>query len=198
MSIDWSYPEPRKGLIGEWDKFIGPGATRAELWLELGSALVAGVALVAYALVQDLGWSGWQLLVAGLLALDLMGGVVTNATTAAKRWYHREGQGLPQHIGFVAVHVVHLFLVAWLFRGMDWTFLLVMYGYLLVASFVILRVPLYLQRPVALLWLCGVVAINHYVFAPVAGLEWFLPVFFLKLLVSHLLREAPYRSASRE
>lgn len=27
---------------------------------------------------------------------------------------------------------------------------------------------------------------------PPAGLEWFVPVFYLKLLVSHLLKELPF------
>lgn len=30
------------------------------------------------------------------------------------------------------------------------------------------------------------------VFAPTPGLEWFIPLLFLKLLISHLLREEPY------
>ena len=34
--------------------------------------------------------------------------------------------------------------------------------------------------------------INFYLLPPAPGLEWFLPVFFLKLLVSHLPKEAPF------
>jgi len=30
-------------------------------------------------------------------------------------------------------------------------------------------------------------------FAAPQGLEWFLPLFYLKLLISHVLREEPYR-----
>jgi hypothetical protein len=25
MNINWTPPEPRRGLLGEWDKLIGPG-----------------------------------------------------------------------------------------------------------------------------------------------------------------------------
>jgi len=32
--------------------------------------------------------------------------------------------------------------------------------------------------------------------APIPGLEWFLPIFHLKLLVSHLIKEAPFRPAA--
>lgn len=132
-----------------------------------------------------------QLAVAALLALDLVGGVVTNATAAAKRWYHRPGQGFRQHFGFVAVHL-HPFLVAWLFLDGNWGFGAIVYGYLLLAALLILWPPLYIQRPLAMvLWLVGLL-IGLYGVALPAGLEWFVPVFYLKLLVSHLLKELPF------
>jgi hypothetical protein len=184
-------PAPRRGLAGEWDRFIGPGAARAELALILGSALIAAVAVVANALWRDLAWTSIQLAAAALLALDLVGGVVTNATTAAKRWYHRPGQGFRQHFGFVLLHV-HPFLVAWLFRDGDWAFGFVVYGYLLLATLLILRTPLYLQRPVAMGLAVVGLGIGLAAFAPVPGMAWFVPAFYLKLLVSHLLKEWPY------
>ncbi|MBN1666228.1 MAG: hypothetical protein JW862_04045 [Anaerolineales bacterium] len=193
MQISWTPPEPRPGLLGEWDKFVGPGQTPAELWLILAPALLAGLAAPLYALKSGLGWTSFQLVIAGLMALDLTGGVVTNATAAAKRWYHRPGQGWKQHMGFIAVHALHIALVAWLFRGGDWLYFGIYYACLLAASLVITRSPLYLQRPVALLLLVGVLLVNFYGFPPTLGLEWFVPIFFLKLLVSHLLKEAPYR-----
>jgi hypothetical protein len=190
------WPEPpalRSGLAGEWDRFIGPGATRAELGLILGSALVGAAAVAAYALWKNLPWSPIQIAAAALLALDLVGGVVANATTAAKRWYHRPGRGFRQHLGFVVLHV-HPFLVAWLFRDDNWTFGFLIYGYLLLATLLILAAPLYLQRPVAMaLTLVGLV-IGLVAFPPTPGMAWFVPVFYLKLLVSHLLKEWPYAS----
>lgn len=193
--IDWRYPQPRSGFNGFWDRFVGPGTTQAELALQIGFALLAGAAVVIYALAADLGWSALQLIVAGVLALDMAGGVVTNACSSAKRWYHREGQGLAQHVTFVAAHVVQIALVAWLFRGQDWGYLVVVYAYLMAATVIILRAPLYLQRPVALIFLCSAFVLNSYVLLPVRGMEWFIPFLFLKLLVSHLLREEPYRPA---
>jgi hypothetical protein len=192
MQINWSPPEPRRGLAGEWDKFVGPGQTRAELWLILIPALLAGLAAPLYAHWVGLGWTHIQLVIAGLLALDLAGGVVTNATASAKRWYHRPGQGWRQHMAFIAVHALHLTLVAWLFRAGDWLYFVIYYAYLLVASLVILKVRLYLQRPLALLSFAGVLLIHTYSLPPTPGMEWFVPVFFLKLLVSHLVKEAPY------
>jgi hypothetical protein len=117
MNIDWTPPQPRNGLAGEWDKFVGPGQTQAELWLILIPSLLAGLAAPLYALHTGLDWTTVQLVVAGVIALDLVGGVVTNATATAKRWYHRPGHGWRQHVGFVAVHAIHIALVAWLFSG---------------------------------------------------------------------------------
>jgi hypothetical protein len=192
VDADWSSPEPRQGLMGAWDRVVGPGQTRAEFWLILVPSLLAGLAAPLYALFAGLGWTTTQLIVEGVIAFDLAGGVVTNATATAKRWYHRPGQGWRQHLGFIALHFSHLFLIAWLFRGMDWVYFFVFYAYLMAASLIITQVHLYLQRPVAFLLLVIVLLLNFYVLTPTPGLEWFVPLFFLKLLVSHLPKETPY------
>ncbi|NTU63693.1 MAG: hypothetical protein HGB05_09910, partial [Chloroflexi bacterium] len=119
-------------------------------------------------------------------------GVVTNATSSAKRWYHRAGQSARQQLQFVALHVIHLVIVAWLFRSGDWLFAIVFSIYLLLSAIVITRTPLYLQRPLALGLTCVAIVMGLVVFAPTPGLEWFIPLLFLKLLVSHVLREEPY------
>jgi len=197
VNINWEYPPPRKGLAGALDKFIGPGATPAELWLQIAAAVLAGLAAPAYAVLKGLDWSIWQLTVAGLFAADLTGGIVTNATSAAKRWYHRAGQGALQHFVFAAAHIGHVFVVAWLFRALDWVFFGVASSYLLIASLIILGAPQYLRRPIAFLLYAVSLLVSLYALSPTPGLEWFLPFFYLKLLLSHLLREEPYRP-SRE
>ncbi|MEM9089805.1 MAG: hypothetical protein AAGC93_13785 [Cyanobacteria bacterium P01_F01_bin.53] len=121
------------------------------------------------------------------------GGVLANATNTAKRRYHRPGQGWRQHLSFVAIHLFHIGAVALFFRGGDWLFFGGVSAYLLVAAGLILSVPLYLQRSVVL-GLYGLSLLGSlYLLSPTPGLEWFLPLFFLKLLVSHLLRETAYR-----
>lgn len=171
------------------DQFVGPGATPAELWIQFLPAVGALVVAPAYALTLPIQWSGVQLALIALLGLDLVGGVLTNATVSAKRWYHRPGQGWQQHLSFVALHVVHVFLVAWLFRGGDWIFFGAVAGYLLGAATAIVFSPHQLQRPLAL-GLFGVTLLGDcYWFSPTPGLEWFIPFFFLKVLVSHLLPE---------
>lgn len=198
--IQWTPPEPRSGAMGAWDKFVGPGATSAEEWLQLGGGLLLTgmLGVLLYSQREILDWSGWQWLAVAVLIFDLTGGIITNATSAAKRWYHRAGQeGIAAHLPFVAVHGLHLLLVAALFRQMDWAFFALTYGYLLLAAVVILKTPLYLQRPLSLTLFCGGLILGMYVLTPTAGLEWFIPFFYLKLLVSHLVKEAPFMPESR-
>jgi hypothetical protein len=187
MNEGRNYPPPRRGILGALDRFIGPGATPAEIWLQFAPALLAGMAAPAYALLRHLGWSGGQLVVAGLLAFDLTGGIVTNATASAKRWYHRQGQGFGRHFAFIASHVIHIFVVAWLFRSLDWAFFTIASAYLVAAAAVILRTPRYLRRPAAFLLYGVALLLSIYILRPTPGLEWFLPFFYLKLLVSHIL-----------
>ncbi|MBU0552446.1 hypothetical protein KKF91_05940 [Myxococcota bacterium] len=192
--IRWSPPEPRPGLAGAWDRFVGPGATPAEQGLALGFALLAGLGVCVYAWRAGLGWTPGQHALAGLLAFDLTGGVLTNATSSAKRWYHRPSETRRKHLGFIAVHAAQILLVAWGFRGMDWAYLGGVFGLLMLSAVLIVLTPLYLQRSVALLFACVGLLASLYVFSPTPGLEWFIPVLFIKLLVSHLLFEAPFTS----
>lgn len=191
--IDWNAPPPRKGFLNGWDTFIGTGATQAENALVVAVAVVSAIGMIAYVLSADPGWTALQVVIAVVLALDIGGGVIANATSVTKRWYHRPGQTAKTHLGFIAVHALHLLPVPIWFRPGDWGYFVIAYGYLLMAAILILRVPLYLQRPVAMLLWMGGILLNAYVIMPVAGLEWLLPAFYAKLLVAHLVREEPYR-----
>ena len=192
MRIDWMPPAPRVGAAGAWDRFVGPGATSAEEWVQLGlGAAIAALCLVLF--WQDGGFSrGWVLsLVAIVLALDLGGGIVTNATAAAKRWYHRPGHGAQAHLGFVAVHGLHIAAVA-ATTGAGIGFFALAFGLTMAAAVTIVMVPLYLQRPVAFgLATLGLLA-SQLPWLAVNGLDWFLPLLWIKLLLAHLVREAPF------
>ena len=183
--------QPRPGLLGEWDKFVGPGQTRSEFWLLLIPAITAAIAAPLYAAGANPAFSPFQLILASLLAFDLVGGVLTNASNTAKRWYHRPGQGWRQHMGFLALHFLQPLLVAIFFRAADLFFFLMVYGSLMLAGLVITRVRWHLQRPAAMLFYLGAILLNTYLLAPTRGLEWFLPVFTLKLLIAHLVKETP-------
>jgi hypothetical protein len=197
MEISWRPPAPRAGWNGALDRFIGPGATAAELWVQLLGTLGLTGLLLWFSLRQDELLTAPQIGLLALLAFDLSGGVITNATSAAKRWYHRPGQGPREHLAFVLPHGAHLALLAWLFPSVGWPFALLCFLYLAGATLAVLRAPLYLQRPVALLAYAGALLLNL-ALAPPHALAWVAPLLFLKLLVAHLLKEAPFPPAPAE
>lgn len=192
-----SSPMPRSGWLGVLDRFVGPRATPSELILQLLPSVGAAVAAPLYASTLPIDWNWWQLSLISILGFDLVGGILTNATAAAKRWYHRPGQGWRQHLSFVAVHLFHIGLVALCFRGADGLFFAVVASYLMLASTLILRSPFYLQRPLSLGLYSLALLGDRYLLTPTPGLEWFLSLFFLKLLVSHLLNETAYQPNAR-
>jgi len=193
MRTDEELPSPREGMPGLLDRFAGPGATRAELVFQFVLPLGAAVTAVAYAAYAVGTWSVIQYILCAVLAFDIVGGIITNSTSSGKRWYHRTGQGFRQHFGFLMLHLGHLAIVSWVFLTLD-LFWLVMSGvYLLIAGLAIILSPLYLQRPVALVMYAGSVLLGLYVLVQPPGMEWFLPLFYLKLLVAHLPREEAYR-----
>ena len=175
------------------DVFIGPGATTAELVVQfVPTAYAALMAPWVAAHSSAKLWTRFELFMIALFAFDLVGGVLTNATSAAKRWYHRPGQGAVDHMKFVLLHLFHIAIVAFLFREGDVRFLFGVGSYLLAAAMIILSCPLYLQRPVALGLYMVVLVVDRCFLTPTDGIEWFLPLFFLKLLVSHLLHETAW------
>ncbi|HEX2131974.1 MAG TPA: hypothetical protein VHH15_10450, partial [Actinophytocola sp.] len=114
----------------------------------------------------------------------------------AKRWYHRPGRGFRQHARFVVGHV-HPFVLAAVFPGFGWGAAGVVYGYLVVAALVVLVLPEYLRRPAALT-LAGVGVVVGAALQVPAGLAWFVPLFYLKLLVAHLVPESAVTFRARD
>ena len=191
--IDWELPPLRDGWRGQIDKFIGPGATKAEINLQLYLPIIAIAIVVGIGLYYNFSWTVGQYLVASFLALDMVGGITTNLTSTAKRWNFREGNGFKEHMSFIAIHAFQLFLASYFFLDFDILWIAVVYGFLLLSCAFILKCPLYLQRPVSGVVFMLSLLLSIYVFKSPEYLEWFLPLFFYKLQVSHAVREEPYR-----
>ncbi|MGJ7440533.1 hypothetical protein [Aquipuribacter sp. MA13-6] len=140
------------------------------------------------------GCSTWQVVLLTVIALDLIGGVLTNSTTATKSWYHRPGARRTRLV-FVTSHLLHLALVGLLLLDRDWTWLLVSGALLLAATLLIELAP----RPVKLVVATGsytAVLVLGLVLAPLpAALSWFPALFYLKLLVCFLVPAAEARQA---
>lgn len=193
MIISWDLPAFRPGIWGVIDKLIGPGATKAEKNIQLYLPVLFALGVVAVGLYSGFDWTAWQYAIIALLAVDMVGGVITNATSAAKRWFFREGEGFREHITFVAMHLAQIVIFSWAFQGFDLMWIAGVYGLLMASSVVILNAPLYMQRPVAASLYLVALLLSLYVFDTPAHLEWFLPILFFKLLISHVLREEPYQ-----
>ncbi|MGF1648592.1 MAG: hypothetical protein ACFCVF_16975 [Kineosporiaceae bacterium] len=185
----------RPGLL---DRFMGPGHTRPELLLQgIGGLLCAGL-LGWYLAVspQRPDWSVGQVVLVAVIALDLVGGILTNSTQAAKSWYHRPLPGARRtRLVFVATHGLHLALVGLVLLERDWTWLTVS-GILLIASALVIE---YSPRRVKLVVATGTytaVLLLGLILAPLPeALAWFPALFYLKLLVCFLVPGPVARAA---
>lgn len=170
------------------DPLIGPGATTGELALGWAAAIIAVLAQAAWIFIAAPSWSAAQMAVAALFALDIGGGVVVNATSSARGWWNRPGQGLPQHVGFLAAHV-HPFIVAWLWPSFGWIAATALYVSMLAMAVAVLMSPVRLVRPVAFgLGAVGIVLGMTALRMPV-GLEWLAALYYVKLVMAHAVRD---------
>ena len=172
------------------DRLLGPGATRQDTLLAVGSASLMTCLILVLAEKRELDWSPGQWALASVLAFDLIGGVAVNASAPARDYYFGAGRGAPHHIAFVALHAVHVVMFSWLFRGGDWIFAGALSVGLIMASGAVLATPVYMRRAAAMLLLTlGIVLVSAG--APTPGMEWFVPVLLTKLLACYLLGDVP-------
>jgi hypothetical protein len=193
VHIDWKYS-------GKPDVMFGTGATaveRALVWI-FG---LTGTAILGWtAWARSLPWTWWQYVIAGLMAVDILGGVVANSLNSCKRFYHTPLQPeetgttafAKNHIAFTALHVYPL-IAALFFGQINWVYGLGWYAMLLLSTIAIMQVPLYLRRPVALGIIMTAILLNLYLIQPIPGFEWLVPALFLKIVYGHIVREEPYR-----
>lgn len=194
LIVDWTIPPTAPGWGGRLERFMGPGKTRAETRIEILGGAFGLAALVALSATDDVvrSWSSLQLALGVVLALDLVGGALTNATNSAKRWYHRPGPGrVRARLAFLAAHVAHLAVVAFVLLPNNATWWWTHVTLLAVTALLIEVVPVEVKRPAAVAALVCAVALGQ-AFAPVDGVLALVPVlFYLKLLLGHLVPEAP-------
>ncbi|MFD6973463.1 hypothetical protein [Streptomyces sp. NPDC059949] len=194
VQISWEIPATPPGLAGRLERFMGPGKSRSESVVEtlglLGCAVLLAVGLWTSGVARDLSTA--QLVVVALAGLDLIGGVLTNATNAAKRWYHRADPAAGRaRLLFVSAHLIHLAAMGLVVLSGDLTWTLTNSALLLGGAVVVEFAPVHLKRPVAMALLMAAVLVNLFWLPVPAALAWFAPLFFLKLLVCHLVPEAP-------
>lgn len=199
IAIDWHIPPTPPGPAGALRRFLGPGRTRGENIAEAAGQLV-GMSLLAAYLAATGGWSdrsALQLAVLAFMVFDLVGGVLTNATNPAKRWYHRPGHGSRRRLLFVASHLAYLVAVPAVLDAGGWAWFVVNTALLLGSAVLIEALPVELKRVSAVGLYLGAVLVNLTWLPLPAWLAWFGLLFYLKLLVCFLVPEAPMVSTRR-
>lgn len=192
--VEWRYR-------GKPDLAVGTGASAAERLLVHAAGAVAALAFVPLWLAGYQGWDGWVYLVCAVVAFDIVGGVVANATNSCKRFYHTPADPQdPGHVRFLksginfALLHVHTILLGTFIPGSAGLLVGLIWYLGLIASVVAVRAtPLYLQRPVAFALIVGAILANQYAAGLGDGLEWVVPLLFIKIVYGHTVREEPYR-----
>lgn len=171
-------PAPSSRLVSIFRRLSGPDATTQEaaVWLAgtLGITAVAAVVAVS----RSPGWSALQWVLAMGIAFDFSGGVVTNATSAAKRSFHRSGRTRSRAL-FYAAHVHPLVLP--LAFSASWTAAAALYAGMLAAAALVELAPRAVAQPVAFAAVAAGLFLACGAEWPI-GLEWFAPVYLLKLV----------------
>lgn len=124
-----------------------------------------------------------QIVVLFVVALDVVSGIVANATRSTNVWYRQ--RPLWGRLLFVAVHFVHPLLAVLFVDAGNWTFFWAVYLYMLATTSILLTMPpTESQRPLAFaFYAVGVIGVIY--LAPVAPiLHWFAPTFFAKLILA--------------
>jgi hypothetical protein len=194
--VNWSYG-------GSPDIAYGTGATPVERMIGFSGGLV-GFILYCYFFIKEIyPWSLCQYIVAGILAFDVAGGLVCNCLNSCKRFYSSPLQSnenvliirlLKQHWIFTIIHI-HPFIIQIYFgNSHSWFYGYFWYLTLQLNAFIILNMPLYLRRPMAMLFCLISLIMNYYAIPVIDGFEWFIPALFIKIIYGHLVQEEPYRS----
>ncbi|WP_330230728.1 hypothetical protein OHA40_33125 [Nocardia sp. NBC_00508] len=195
LQADWAIPATSAGWAGRLERFMGPGKSRAEAAVEYVGGAICLLLLVSYCWPKFSDRSVAEIAVSIVIACDVVGGVLTNATNSAKRWYHRT-RSSGGRLGFVAVHTLHLAVVGFLLLD-DPVWFVANTLLLLGSALLIESVPAGLRRPVAMAAYMAVLLVNLIAFPVPALLAWFVPLFYLKLLVCHLIPEVPIATRGR-
>ncbi|MFJ7411133.1 hypothetical protein ACIQWZ_09990 [Streptomyces sp. NPDC098077] len=167
-------------------RLLAPDAERGERVVCYASALAGTVLATVLALRAQHTWL--PLTVIAVVAFDLFGGTVVNATRSAKRRFHRPGRSWRHHLAFVAAHV-QPFALALLVPGFGWISAGLVHALTLAGAACVLVAPADLRRPVAFaVSALAITAATTSVAVP-DELAWFAPVLVIKLLLAHLLPE---------
>lgn len=191
--VNWNYS-------GKTDLTVGTEATISEKSIVWCASAVGTIVLGIYWWNTQSDWKILHYAIAIALSLDIIGGVVANATNSCKRFYHsppREDEGrlagfLKTGMNFDLLHVHPIFVGA-LFPNSSIGTGAIWYLGLIASAALVYRCPLYLKRPVAFTAVMAAVLLNSIGFTMGSGFEWLIPALFIKIVYGHGVQEEPYR-----
>ena len=192
-NVVWEFSEPP-------DLTVGSGATAAERLLVYATSSLAALTYLVLWYFDVYPWAWWHYVVCAFFAFDIAGGAIANVTNAGKRFFHtaiKDGDPgvvrfFKSDVNFALLHV-HTIVLALLipdvslFAGVAW------YIGLLAGVLTVMSVPLYLQRPIAFLFIVLAIIVHRYFLPLGSGLEWVVPLIFIKIVYGHTVQEEPYR-----
>lgn len=200
ININWSY-------TGSSDLSFGTGASTTEKALGYLGGVVGLVLYTYFFLKQIYPWNYWQYILATVLAFDVAGGLVCNCLNSCKRFYSSPLQStetsllvrlLKKHWIFTMIHIHPIIIHLCFGSSHSWFYGLFWYFALQFSAFIVTNIPLYLQRPTAMLFCLISLILNYYIILPIQGLEWFIPAIFIKIVYGHLVQEEPYRPITEQ
>ena len=189
-------PPPRDGWLGEWDKLVGPGASRWENAGTLGFAAAGAVGAPVLVHRQRPGADPVELAVAAAVGTDVAGGAWCNETPSCKRWYHRAGTTGLGRVGFAALHLYPFLVEAMSGRG-QWRSAAISYASLTACAVVLELAPRERRRSVAYGLYTAWLATTSVVSPPPSGYAWLPSLLGFKLLVGHGTPRGPLNAVRR-
>lgn len=178
--------EPRPGLPGLLDRYLGPDATASD-GLRVAMAGLGGLLLGLLTVPAPLA----ERLLLALLTTELCAGLVAALNHAGKAWIHRPQRRLPRLLLFIALQTIPLALFIWLFRDQDLSLLATAIALLGAGSAAVMLTPAEWQRAVGFLVLLAVLfTLQHFHTPPPAG-AWFLPLLYARTFLALLPAQRP-------
>ena len=178
--------DPRPGLPGLIDRYLGPDATTLD-GLRVGIAALGGLLL---GLLTVPAPPAERLLLA-LLTAELCAGLMAALNHAGKSWIHRPARRLPRLLLFVALQTIPMALFIWLFRGQDLALLGNAVALLFLGGAAVLITPSAWQRAIGLLLLLGVLFALQHFHSQAPAAAWFLPLVYTRTFLAHLPSPRP-------
>lgn len=160
--------------------FHGEKPLSSDITITYYIAVLFAIYVVFNAFLVEANYNLWQFFVLAVIALDLSGGLISNLTKSTKSFYLKRKK---LEYFFLIIHFIHPLLLTYTF-GLDAAFFFYAYLFMLFSSLLVLqfRKSNY-DLSLALLITCIGITIGFQFLVIPNTLIWFLPLFFLKLIV---------------